>query len=75
MALGRFLAPHVQKQGTRLLSNYMDEREAHNKVNSMLEFTAGAVEALGTVYSGLEEASKILSRSIANNTVIVVKHK
>ncbi|KAK3910561.1 Protein spartin [Frankliniella fusca] len=76
-ALGRFLAPHIQKQGTRLLTNTfkMDEEEAKNKMDNVLEVTAGAVEAFGTVYGALDHSAHILAGSLASNTVTLVKHK
>ncbi|XP_044734878.1 protein spartin isoform X2 [Chrysoperla carnea] len=77
MALGRYLAPHIQKQGTKLLTTKfnMDEDSAHLKVDGVLNVAAGAVEGLATVYSGLEQSSKILGESITHNTVKIVEHK
>lgn len=76
-ALGRFLAPHIQKQGTRLLTNTfkMDEEAAKSKMDNVLEVTAGAVEAFGTVYGALDHSAHILAGSLASNTVTLVKHK
>lgn len=77
MALGRFLAPHVQTQGTRLLSSLsgLSEAEASSRVGGALEVTAGAVQGVGTVYSALENSASILATSLANNTVQIVEHK
>lgn len=112
MALGRFLAPHVQAQGTRLLSHTMgySQEEANdtvsktpkrnakalisrkqyiyisNNLNQMishpstqmtgaLTIAAGAVEGIGTVYSGLEQSAAVLGTSLSNNTVRVIHHK
>ena len=76
-ALGRFLAPHIQKQGARLLTNTfkMNETEAKEKMDNILEATAGAVEAFGTVYGALDHSAHILAGSLASNTVTLVKHK
>lgn len=77
MALGRYLAPHIQRQGTRLLSttcNYT-EQEASDKVGGVLQVAAGAVEGFATVYDGLENAAKILGNSLTTNTVKIVQHK
>ncbi|XP_034251173.1 protein spartin isoform X3 [Thrips palmi] len=76
-ALGRFLAPHIQQQGTRLLTNTfkMDETAAKDKMDNILEATAGAVEAFGTVYGALDQSAHILAGSLATNTVSLVKHK
>lgn len=77
MALGRFLAPHVQRHGTRLLaSNFnMSQDEAAQKVSGALTIAAGAVESFATVYSGLETSAKVLGRNISDNTVKIVQHK
>lgn len=77
MALGRYLAPHVQRQGTKLLSttcNY-SEQEASQKMGSVLQVAAGAVEGFATVYDGLENAAKILGTNLTANTVKIVQHK
>lgn len=76
-ALGRFLAPHIQQQGTRLLTNTfkMDETAAKDRMDNILEVTAGAVEAFGTVYGALDQSAHILAGSLATNTVSLVKHK
>lgn len=77
MALGRYLAPHIQKQGTKLLSSTcnLTEEEASNKMDGVLEVAAGAVEGLSTVYDGLEKSARLLTNSLANNTVKIVEHK
>lgn len=76
-ALGRYLAPHVQRQGTRLLTNTLDlsEKEASDRVNGVLEVAAGTVQGLGTIYDGLEQSATILGHSLSNNTVKIVQHK
>ncbi|CAH1981968.1 unnamed protein product [Acanthoscelides obtectus] len=75
--LGQFLAPHIQKQGTRLLATTtnLSEQEAHKKVKSVLTVAAGAVEAFSTVYRGLETSASILGNSLKENTVKIVEHK
>ncbi|CAB3385504.1 Hypothetical predicted protein [Cloeon dipterum] len=77
MSLGRFLAPHVQAQGTRLLTSVsgLSENEASTKVEGALEVTAGAVTSFTTVYAALEDAAAILGRNLANNTVQIVQHR
>ncbi|RZC41035.1 Senescence and/or MIT domain containing protein [Asbolus verrucosus] len=75
--LGKFLAPHIQKQGTRLLTSgfRMSEEDASNKVKGVMTVAAGAVEGFSTVYRGLENSASILGQSLKNNTVKVVQHK
>lgn len=76
-ALGRFLAPHVQKQGTRLLTSGFNipEDEASSKMNNVFTVAAGAVEGFTSVYRGLETSASILGSSLSNNTVTIVQHK
>ncbi|KAL1506082.1 hypothetical protein ABEB36_005512 [Hypothenemus hampei] len=75
--LGQFLAPHIQKQGTKLLASgfHMSERDASEKMKSVLTIAAGAVEGFSTVYRGLETSAGILGRNLKDNTVKVVEHK
>ncbi|KAG5882430.1 hypothetical protein JTB14_025236 [Gonioctena quinquepunctata] len=77
MRLGQYLAPHIQKQGTRLLSSgfRMSEQEASNKVKGALTVAAGAVEGFSTIYRGLETSACILGRNLKENSVKIVEHK
>ncbi|XP_059620661.1 protein spartin [Phlebotomus argentipes] len=77
MALGRFIAPRLQEQGSRLLSHSlgMSQADATEKVSDALTVAAGAVEAFSTVYLGLEESASILGRSLSSNSVKVIEHK
>ncbi|GAB0094947.1 spartin [Sergentomyia squamirostris] len=77
MALGRFIAPHLQNQGSRLLSHGLglSQEDASEKMADALTVAAGAVEAFSTVYTGLEESASILGQSLSNNSVKVIDHK
>ncbi|XP_039295204.1 protein spartin isoform X2 [Nilaparvata lugens] len=76
MALGRYLAPHIQKGGTRLAGVAgVDEATAAARVEGAMTLAAGAVEGFSTVYTGLEQAGSILGNSLTNNTVHIVEHK
>lgn len=77
MRLGRFLAPHIQRQGTRVLTTglRMSEEQASAKINGVMTVAAGAVEGFATVYYGLENSASILGRSLKDNTVKVIQHK
>lgn len=77
MKLGHFLAPHIKKQGTKLLTSgfNLSEKEAASKVDGVLTVAAGAVEGLSTIYRGLESSASILGKSIKENSVKVVQHK
>lgn len=76
-ALGRFLAPHIQTQGTKLLTSGFkySEEEASSRMSGILTVAAGAVEGFATVYDGLEQSASILGQSLSDNTVKVVQHK
>lgn len=77
MKLGTFLAPHVQKQGTNLLSYGLEipEEEASRKMSKVLTVAASAVEGFSTIYNGLETSAGILGESLKNNSVKIISHK
>ncbi|XP_063869375.1 spartin-like isoform X4 [Scylla paramamosain] len=77
MTLGRKLAPHLQKQGTRAITHItgQKESEASSNVEGVLEVAAGAVKGASTIYMGLESAATTLATSLTDNTVKVVTHK
>lgn len=74
--LARYLAPHIEKGGTRVLTTFrMNEEKASSKVKGAMSVAASAVEGFSTVYCGLEHSAFILGKSLKNNTVKVVEHK
>ncbi|CAO1410177.1 unnamed protein product [Diamesa tonsa] len=77
MALGRFLAPHVQQQGSKLLTYTfgIENTKAQEHMTDGLKIASGAVEGFSTIYSGLESSAGILGRNLSGNTVKVVEHK
>lgn len=77
MALGQFLAPHIQKQGSRLLSHSLgiSQEDASDRMSGVMTIAAGAVEGFGTVYSGLEKSASILGHNLSNNSVKIIEHK
>ncbi|XP_052866200.1 protein spartin [Anopheles cruzii] len=77
MALGRFLAPHIQRHGSALLAygTGMSEAAASERMNGALTICAGAVEGFGTVYEGLERSAGILGKSLSSSTVQIVEHR
>lgn len=77
LSLGRFLAPHIQKHGSMLLSKTLgfEESEAQEKMQGVLTVAAGAVEGFGTIYSSLEDSAKILGNNLSNNSVKIIEHK
>lgn len=76
-SFGQYLAPHVQKQGSKLLTyaSGMENEKAEQTMTETLKIASGAAEAISTIYNGLETSAGLLGSSIANNTVKVVEHK
>ncbi|XP_031636809.1 protein spartin [Contarinia nasturtii] len=77
VALGKFIAPHVHAQGSKILSNTMgySTDEAKDKMSGVLTVAAGAVEGFGTIYNGLEKSAGILGRNLSDNSVQIIEHK
>jgi len=77
MALGRLMAPHLQRGAQSALTHVTKQSntEASNQLAIVGELAAGTVAAVSTVYMALENSSKILAKNIANNTVMIVSHK
>lgn len=77
VALGRFLAPHVKNQSAKALSYIIEQSDekSQKQLDIASELASGTLTALSTVYSALENSSRILATNIANNTVQVVSHK
>ena len=76
-SFGRFLAPHVQYQGAKLLSYTvgMEAGQAEVAMTESLKIASGAAEAISTIYGGLESSTGILGRKLADNSVKAIKHK
>lgn len=74
---GKFLAPHVQQQGAKLLSYTvgMEAGQAEVTMTETLKIASGAAEAISTIYGGLETSAGILGRNLADNSVKIVRHK
>nr|XP_018896099.1 PREDICTED: spartin isoform X3 [Bemisia tabaci] len=75
--LGTYLAPHIHKGGSKLLSRAtgLDNNAASEKMSSFMTVASSAVEGIATVSTGLETAASILGQSLTSNTVKVVEHK
>lgn len=76
-SFGRYLAPHVQRQGSKFLiyTTGIDESKAETTMTETLKIASGTAEAISTIYSGLETSASILGRNIADNSVTVIRHK
>lgn len=44
-------------------------------MSGVLTVAAGAVEGFGTVYTGLEQSSRILGKNLSDNSVKIIEHK
>ncbi|KRF83077.1 protein spartin isoform X2 [Drosophila virilis] len=77
MAVGGYLAPHVQSQGSRLLQKGFgyDSSQASSAMEGAMTIAAGAVEGFSTVFDGLETSAKILGNSLSENSVKIIEHK
>ncbi|XP_037806750.1 protein spartin isoform X2 [Lucilia sericata] len=77
MAIGRFLAPHIQHHGSNLLQKTcgLDQQEANSKMEGALTLAAGAVEGFSTIVDGLEKSAAILGNNISENSVKIIEHK
>lgn len=77
MALGRLLAPHLERGANRALTHVTGQsnHESSNQLAIVGEVASGTVAAISTMYIALENSSKILAKNIANNTVMIVSHK
>ncbi|XP_071087210.1 spartin-like [Haliotis cracherodii] len=75
-ALGRQVAPHIRKQGEKILPQvFKPSKDGHSKFDGVLEVAASGLKGFGTVYMGLETSAKALAKSLANETVGIVNHK
>ncbi|KAG5682340.1 hypothetical protein PVAND_011699 [Polypedilum vanderplanki] len=74
---GKFLAPHVQQQGAKILTytTGMESGKAVVTMEETLKIASGAAEAISTIYSGLETSASILGRNLAENSVKFVRYK
>ena len=76
-ALGRFLAPHIKNHSAKALSHIIEQSDtkSQKQLDIASELASGTLTAMGTVYSALENSSRILATNVANNTVQIVSHK
>ncbi|XP_053389247.1 spartin-like [Mercenaria mercenaria] len=77
MALAKEAAPHIRKQGEKLIPKSMKQTESDgkSKLDSVLEVAASGLKGFGTVYMSLEQAAKVLGKNLADETVEIVSHK
>ncbi|XP_033742321.1 spartin-like [Pecten maximus] len=77
VAVAREVAPHIRKQGQKVLPKSVTQKSADgkSKVDDVIEVAATGVKGFGTVYVSLESAAKVLAKNIAQETVRTVDHK
>ncbi|KAH8417206.1 hypothetical protein KR222_006352, partial [Zaprionus bogoriensis] len=77
VAVGGYLAPHVQSQGSRLLQRGFgyDSVQANSTMEGAMTIAAGTVEGFTTVFDGLERSAKILGTNLSQNSVKIIEHK
>ncbi|KAL4229931.1 Spartin [Mactra antiquata] len=77
MALAREAAPHIRKQGEKMLPKSLKttDGDGKSKFDGVLEVAASGLHGFGTVYMSLEHAAKALGKNLADQTVNVVSHK
>lgn len=77
VAIGRFLAPHIQHQGANLLQKTCgyDQQQANCKMEGAFTLAAGAMEGFSTIVDGLEKSAAILGNSLSENSVKIIEHK
>ncbi|GCB70076.1 hypothetical protein scyTo_0008498 [Scyliorhinus torazame] len=74
--VGRELAPHVKKHGSKLIPEAI-KKDNNSKANldGALVVAASGVQGFATVWNGLECAAKCIAKNVAAETVHTVKHK
>lgn len=77
VAIGKFLAPHIQHHGANLLEKTcgFNNHEANSKMSNALTLAAGAVEGFTTIIDGLEKSAAILGNNLSENSVKIIDHK
>lgn len=53
----------------------VSERDASQTVDGVLNFTAGAVTAVATVFEGFEDSVKVIGTSIGESSGKIIEHK
>ncbi|XP_064637689.1 spartin-like [Lineus longissimus] len=78
VALGRKAAPHLKKQGVKLLPESWtktDTVDGKSRLDDALVVASGGLQSFATIFMSLEVAARALARSIASETVRIVNHK
>ncbi|XP_010868690.2 spartin isoform X1 [Esox lucius] len=74
--VGRELAPHVKKHGSKLIPESMKkDKDGRSNIDGAMVVAASGVQGFATMWTGLEVAAKNITVSVASETVSTVKHK
>ncbi|XP_075956365.1 spartin b [Anarhichas minor] len=74
--VGRELAPHVKKHGSKLIPESMKkDKDGRSNIDGAMVVAASGVQGFATMWTGLEIAAKDITTSVASETVTTVKHK
>ncbi|KAE8627303.1 hypothetical protein XENTR_v10006934 [Xenopus tropicalis] len=74
--VGRELAPHVKKHGSKLLPESLKkDKDGKSPLDGAMAVAASGVQGFATVWQGLEFAGKNIAKSVASETVHTIKHK
>ncbi|XP_012693406.2 spartin isoform X1 [Clupea harengus] len=74
--VGRELAPHVKKHGSKLIPESMKkDKDGRSNMDGAMVVAASGVQGFATVWTGLEVAAKDIAKNVGSETVTTVKHK
>ncbi|KAM4742372.1 spartin b isoform 2-T3 [Anableps anableps] len=74
--VGRELAPHVKKHGSKLIPESMKkDKDGRSNMDGAMVVAASGVQGFATVWNGLEAAAKDITTNVAAETVTTIKHK
>ncbi|XP_048350796.1 spartin isoform X2 [Sphaerodactylus townsendi] len=74
--VGRELAPHVKKHGSKLVPDSLKkDKDGKSPLDGALVVAASGVQGFSTIWLGLEGAAKCIAKNVSKETVQTVKHK
>ena len=75
--LGNYLAPHIRRHGTALISNVSGKNDqSSNKIcDDIMTVTAGGLQGFATLYNGITNNVISLAKTVADETVDVLEKK
>ncbi|XP_015671669.1 spartin [Protobothrops mucrosquamatus] len=74
--VGRELAPHVKKHGSKLVPESLKkDKDGKSTLDGALVVAASGIQGFSTVWQGLECAAKCIAKNVSTETVQTVKYK